>query len=152
MKCKKCKQSKKRDDFYKAHPNICKVCYLAYQREWKDKNWNEYVKKAKAYYLSRRKKQSKYYKDWYKKTGKKKRMSISNIIELWVEENTGILFASRVLSSEVRKGKIDRPKKCSCCGKKGKRIVGHHTDYSKPLKVVWLCDSCHRREHHRRKQ
>jgi len=47
----------------------------------------------------------------------------------------------------LRLGIIVRPDVCSQCGAKGERIEGHHTDYSKPLDVIWLCFSCHRKVH-----
>jgi hypothetical protein len=28
-----------------------------------------------------------------------------------------------------------------------KRLEAHHTDYSRPLEVEWLCVSCHRNHH-----
>lgn len=39
-------------------------------------------------------------------------------------------------------GKIIRPNKCFRCKKKNK-LEGHHLDYNKPLKIEWLCRSCH---------
>ena len=48
-------------------------------------------------------------------------------------------------------GKIERPDKCTDCGKTekelGAKIHGHHKDYDKPLEVVWLCSSCHKKHH-----
>ena len=35
-----------------------------------------------------------------------------------------------------------KPKECSICGGE-KRIVAHHKDYSRPLDVLWMCNSCH---------
>lgn len=53
----------------------------------------------------------------------------------------------------IRLGILVRPKTCSKCGKipppakDGRsQIHGHHTDYSKPLQVVWICVNCHRSE------
>ncbi len=44
--------------------------------------------------------------------------------------------------------KIGRPTKCSVCGEAPKTAVhGHHEDYSKPLKVIWACVTCHKRIH-----
>lgn len=41
-------------------------------------------------------------------------------------------------------GKMNRPDRCSNCD-----IIckpeGHHTDYSRPLEVIWLCHPCHRK-------
>lgn len=33
-------------------------------------------------------------------------------------------------------------KKCEICLKR-KIVEGHHFDYEKPLKVIWLCRTCH---------
>jgi hypothetical protein len=46
----------------------------------------------------------------------------------------------------VRNGELSRPNNCEDCGRKTK-IYAHHPDYSKPLKVEWLCSSCHHRRH-----
>jgi hypothetical protein len=50
------------------------------------------------------------------------------------------------LNDAIRYGHIVKPDVCSRCGKKG-RIDAHHSDYSKPLDVEWLCRSCHVGEH-----
>ena len=36
--------------------------------------------------------------------------------------------------------------KCELCGEKTE-LYAHHTDYSQPLKVIFLCDKCHKIEH-----
>lgn len=46
------------------------------------------------------------------------------------------------LNLAVRRGDLVRPSLCSQCGSSGK-ITAHHTDYSKPLEVIWLCYVCH---------
>lgn len=50
--------------------------------------------------------------------------------------------ARMILNYNVKHGKIKRPSKCSCC-RLEKKIEAHHSDYSKPLNVLWLCRSCH---------
>jgi len=40
--------------------------------------------------------------------------------------------------------KISR-KNCLFCG--AKKTEGHHPDYNKPLRVVWLCKICHEKLH-----
>jgi hypothetical protein len=57
-------------------------------------------------------------------------------------------FAARVkIRQLVRRGKVT-PDPCARCGS-ADRIEAHHEDYTKPLDVVWLCQSCHVREHHK---
>lgn len=55
--------------------------------------------------------------------------------------------AGNLLRLAVFKGKIQKPKNCEKCNYEAKRIEGHHMDYSKPLEVLWLCVSCHRKLH-----
>ena len=50
--------------------------------------------------------------------------------------------ARQILNKAIRAGKIVRG--ICWCGKPGE---AHHTDYSKPLEVVWLCRTHHAREH-----
>lgn len=50
------------------------------------------------------------------------------------------------IKKAIDSGKITRPKFCSICGKECK-TVAHHYDYSKPLDVIFVCQSCHKRIH-----
>lgn len=47
----------------------------------------------------------------------------------------------------IKKGILKRPIRCAYCKKKSKKIIAHHKDYNKPLKVIWLCLSCHKLTH-----
>lgn len=47
----------------------------------------------------------------------------------------------------IKNGTIIKPKFCDRCLLFSTRIVAHHKDYSLPLEVEWLCESCHRLEH-----
>lgn len=46
----------------------------------------------------------------------------------------------------IKSGKIIRPSHCSICGKECKPVA-HHYDYNKPLDVIFVCQSCHKRIH-----
>jgi len=61
-------------------------------------------------------------------------------------KNADKIKAHNILNGAVIRGKIIRPKTCSKCHRRGK-IQAHHSDYSKPLKVKWLCQKCHKRKH-----
>lgn len=54
--------------------------------------------------------------------------------------------ARSVISNALRDGKIMKPVRCTKCGS-GDKIQAHHTDYSKPLEVKWVCSTCHGLEH-----
>lgn len=53
--------------------------------------------------------------------------------------------AKDAVKNAILSGKL-KPKPCEKCGSK-KNVIAHHDDYSKPLKVRWLCESCHRLYH-----
>jgi len=54
--------------------------------------------------------------------------------------------AHKRVYTAVRAGRLERPDLCEGCGLE-KRLHAHHDDYLKPLKVRWLCGSCHRLAH-----
>jgi hypothetical protein len=49
----------------------------------------------------------------------------------------------------VDNGVLEKPCCCEQCGNINQNLHGHHEDYSKPLKVKWLCPKCHKRQHPR---
>ena len=42
----------------------------------------------------------------------------------------------------LKSGILTKPEGCSRCKKIGK-VHAHHSDYTKPLNVEWLCPTCH---------
>lgn len=50
--------------------------------------------------------------------------------------------AQRLVAYYIEKGKLIRPSNCEECGQE-KRIEAAHYNYDEPLKVRWLCRSCH---------
>lgn len=47
-----------------------------------------------------------------------------------------------LLNSQVKRRLVIRPNTCNVCQKK-KKTEAHHTDYTKPLMVTWVCRQCH---------
>lgn len=52
--------------------------------------------------------------------------------------------AQQTLYYARRNGKIQKLS-CEKCG--NKKSQAHHENYKKPLDVIWLCASCHRKRH-----
>jgi hypothetical protein len=54
--------------------------------------------------------------------------------------------AREKMHKALKIGLLVKSEKCNSCGKH-KKTEGHHEDYTKPLKVVWLCRTCHNGVH-----
>jgi len=52
--------------------------------------------------------------------------------------------AQSLIRYHVESGKLQRPEACEECGK-AEKIEAAHFNYDEPLRVRWLCCSCHRR-------
>ncbi len=118
-----------------------------YSREYYLANRENLLKKSKEYqaknktarqaYLAKnRDKFREYDREWYKKNRER---AIKNQADYNKRPEQKIKVSARKkLQKAVYRGKIKRLK-CHC----GKESDAHHTDYSKPLEVIWLC-----RQHH----
>lgn len=74
------------------------------------------------------------------------------LVREWQRRNPEKLKAHQILSWAVQSKKIIRPNRCSKCNKSSSLgiIQAHHSDYSKPLDVIWLCCTCHRGAHRKK--
>lgn len=61
-----------------------------------------------------------------------------------IERHPEKQIARVILNQAVTKGDVEKPKKCKCGQNKPE---AHHSDYSQPLKVQWLCRGCHSNAH-----
>jgi len=50
--------------------------------------------------------------------------------------------ARKAVDNAVASGQLTRPQICSVCGIEA-AIEAHHPDYTQPLTVIWLCNTCH---------
>lgn len=125
--CKTCGEEKPLSAFYKhpqmadGHLNSCKACRRAYALRHQRENREAYNARHKA---------------WRDANPDRKRYS----------QPAHVRAAHSLLAYALRKGEIERPDTCSECGK-ACTPDGHHEDYTKPLDVVWLCRTCHRKRH-----
>lgn len=51
--------------------------------------------------------------------------------------------AQSLVRYHVRRGNLIRPARCEECDVSSRRIEAAHYDYDQPLRVRWLCRSCH---------
>lgn len=63
-------------------------------------------------------------------------------------------WAWNIYNRALRSGSLVKPEQCSECERSAPeyKIVGHHTDYTKPLEVEWVCERCHARAHRKAKK
>ena len=62
------------------------------------------------------------------------------------DKNPEKVNAWAMVKRALNTGEIVKSKQCDVCGQSG-RIEGHHSDYKKPLSVMWLCKKCHVKKH-----
>lgn len=145
-KCIKCGEEKGLEEFHPhrdmrdGHLNECKPCvrqrvhtrWLAKQQdpEWAAREAERQRHKALKQYHEKRKHDPAYW-DRHAAALERYRARFPEKARAW-----------NLLATAISRGKIKRPDHCSRCGEK-KRVEGHHTDYSKPLEVEWLCRQCH---------
>ena len=55
--------------------------------------------------------------------------------------------ARRAVKAALLQGRIKK-RPCTACGNKASESQAHHTDYKQPLKVIWLCEDCHKKLHY----
>ena len=130
-RCRVCKVEKELGEFNKQKRNKdglrydCKLCEKQYKKQ---------------YYLLNREQRKQY--------NQRNREKINHYQNQRYHRNPEKDKARQKLNSAVRRGKIHKPLYCSSC-EGDKHLEAHHTDYSKPLEVLWLCRSCHRELHNR---
>lgn len=151
-KCKKCGKEKDTEDFYSSNKSVCKECLKERTVLWQ-KNHLERTKEITAKQIAKRKddpnyekKQAKYYREWYAKCGRNRTKRDLEIVKLWRELNPEKCKVHSLVEIALKWGKIKKPKCCSRCGDE-RKLVAHHDDYEFPLKVRWLCYSCHKNLH-----
>lgn len=135
--CKACQRQKKKE-YFQRYPEKLK-------EKNRKKNRHQIKKRRPSYRKCRaRREKERYHNDAAYRERKK---------EMWRKAKA--LFPERQAARTrfqraVRAGKIQ---KLPCvCGNPNSQ--GHHEDYSKPFEVVWMCASCHQKEHtkHLRKE
>jgi hypothetical protein len=131
--CFKCNAVKPLEDFYKhprmldGHVNKCKECNKNDVTANRTKN----IERVRAYDKARSKEPERI-------------KAAAEINRAWRAEDLRRQVAHSSVARAVRNGRLVRQPCCRCGEAK---TVAHHEDYDKPLKVVWLCQPCHKQRH-----
>jgi Bacillus phage endonuclease len=180
-KCKKCGVEKDESQFFKKRERwfegSCKECKKKRYQERVAKDPKKYREKIRLRSAQERLKPE--WKEWRKEYQARKRKELNeksceywnktpNAREKakeWRKNNRDKVNASinrhnkrnpfkhaarAFVCAAVKEGMLIRPSQCSRCFKEGK-IEAHHEDYMKPLEIIWLCRSCHGKEHRKYK-
>ena len=122
--------------YYKKYYDLRKKEYAAYYNSHK----TEIAAYQKDYYKSNQEEIAAYKKDFYKMN----RTELVAYHKDYQRLNPEKIKAHGILSYAVKKGEIIK-QPCSICG--NIKAEAHHPDYNKPLDVIWLCSSHHKRLH-----
>lgn len=161
MLCKRCKEDRKQDDFEfrkdrACYRQVCKKCKNERSRKKYSEVALQIAKKRKD---SRNEKseelnakaRERYWKNRNDLLEKAKRRpgykkSNAKAASSWRMKNKEKTAAQQCVSRAVKSGKLVKAHRCSLCGSLEK-LNAHHTDYAKPLEVIWLCTFCHKKVH-----
>jgi hypothetical protein len=119
-----CSKKKNGENYYR---KVCKVCYCDSVHKWNKENNDKHNANARKSYMN--------HKD-----------ETLHKVKVYRMNNPQKKHAVNLINSNIRSGSIIRLKSCEICGNGG-NIQGHHPDYNEPLRVVWVCVSCHRKIH-----
>ena len=133
--CPSCNTEKPESEFYPAHEvkdglsAKCKTCLISYAKQYKT-NHRTQVRLYQKQHTARL------------RSSPEGKRSIQKARSKYYQLHPDRCNARGKLRYAVRTGKIIRPAKCDKCSTPC-IPHGHHPDYSKPLSVLWLCESCH---------
>ena len=114
---------------FKYRSGTCRLCKTEYFRDWREKNGHITSRRSSI------------------KWGKNNPEKVIESSKRWGKKNQGKKNIHHKVQRAVKKGIIVKASNCENCGADG-MLHGHHDDYSKPLKVRWLCPACHVGVHH----
>jgi len=140
-RCAKCQKIKPAEAFYKNSgmpggiSGYCRPCTSKYQEEYRK---NKPSLKT-------------YYQEWYQSNkqilqAERHKKRESNQMLKILQDRAWLEF-----NKALRKGLVGGPPLlCQLCrdiDKIGTKYESHHPNYNEPLRVIWVCKSCHRRVH-----
>lgn len=152
MKCKSCGLEKDPSLFYKGIKSECKECVKIRTKRNREENKEYYQEydRNRPNREERVKRTSIRTKKLYN-TDESFKNAILESKQKWLESNRHKRSAQHAANNALRDGKIERKFSCEHCGTSEKKLQKHHWSYLPEhwLDVIWLCTSCHGKEHKR---
>lgn len=143
--CSKCHQEKSVSEFYfrrdrSRYISPCKSCTLLQRKEYYALHSVQIRARIQVYQASHIEAHRSSSRAHYRRTASTRRERL----RCYKKRNPERVLAHKIVYRALRDGTLlSGP--CVLCG--ALQSEAHHPDYSKPLEVVWLCRSCHRKLH-----
>lgn len=172
-KCSRCQNEKdisqfwKRSDRKAGYHGVCKDCMNSDRPKRNKKNASKLKTQRRECYLRYREKRIEEVKKYYSSLSEEKREEIRqrkriNFKNSDAQKKNKLdyqrnryskekIVANRAIAQALIEEKIFKPGKCQICNLE-RKLDGHHSDYSKPLEVIWVCRKCHVAIHKRLKE
>lgn len=152
--CSTCAQRKPLEAFgrFKLSPDglryDCKECNNAKSRRWNRENAERKRRNDKRLEASKPGYRTRLGRQWRAANPER----VAAIQRRQYDRHPEKFRARQAVKDAVKAGSLNKPDCCEDCGGEasGKGLHGHHTDYSRPLDVRWLCSRCHSATHQRR--
>lgn len=116
--CAKCKEAKDDSEFYKTKTKSGRSPYCKSCHRENQSQWDN----------DNRAKKLEFNRNWRYRNPERRKL---------------LNKASQIVFKAIKSGGLVRPYQCSKCSSK-QYIEAAHSDYSRPLDVIWLCRKCHR--------
>ena len=115
-------------------------------RKYQRRYYREHPEQKREMRRRRALKQAEYYEQWYRTNGRKRAPDYVKKAMDYRKAHPEIDRVRHKVAYAIKTGRIEKPLICEKCGRK-KRLHAHHIDYNQWNNVVFLCASCHKKEH-----
>ena len=132
----------KQKKYYQEH----KAQVLDRVKVWRQKNKEKVSDCQRRYKEAHREEHREYYADWYKINGRTRTTNDAERNLEWKQTfPERVKIYTQVLGA-VKRGEVVKPSMCPKCLRKT-RLHAHHYNYEHFMNFVWVCASCHKKEH-----
>ena len=136
-------------EFFHKHPaapdgcaSKCKACTRAYGKQRYDANPDPAKEYSRAWLAANPERKAENQRKWRERNPERS----AEINREYAAENPEKVRAQHAVNDAIRRNRLAKPTHCEDCNKEA-RLHGHHSDYTRPLEVNWLCPLCHSARH-----